>query len=238
VSGEVVGSATPTPATTSAGPRSDSNSLVLGAIAALGLGAFVVLTVLLWAHATIPFDAPIRDYLLQWSSWHELWNDISQAANFPLIGIGVAIVAWLLWRRRRREAVLVMITLALVTAGSEGVKQLVHRDRPPNSDTVVPGVVYSFPSGHELEAVTIIGIVALLVWRSGAPRAVRVAVAIAAALFCLAVAVARIAINAHWPSDVLAGLVGGIGVLALVALLTHDEGRARAVPTAHADRGS
>jgi len=48
-----------------------------------------------------------------------------------------------------------------------------------------------------------------------------------ATLFCLAVAVARIAINAHWPSDVLEGLVGGIGVLALVALLTHDEGSRR-----------
>ena len=111
MSGQTLGPAAPTPtAAASAGPRTDGTTLLLGAIAALGLGAFVVLTILLWAHATIPFDAPIRDYLLQWGAWHELWNDISQAANFPLIGIGVAIVAWLLWRRRRREAVLVMIT--------------------------------------------------------------------------------------------------------------------------------
>jgi membrane-associated phospholipid phosphatase len=112
------------------------------------------------------------------------------------------------------------ITLGLVTAGSEGVKQLVHRPRPPDSQTVVPGVIYSYPSGHELEAIAILGIVALLVWRSGAPRVLRVAFAIAIALFCAAVAFARVAINAHWPSDVLGGVLGGVGVLALVALIT------------------
>jgi undecaprenyl-diphosphatase len=205
--------------------RHDATSWTLAAIAALGLAGFAVLTALLWAHVAMPFDAPLRDAALQWSSWHDLWNLISNAANFPLIAIGVGIVAFLLWKHRRREAVLVIVTLALVTAGSEGVKQLVHRPRPPNSDTVVPGVVYSFPSGHELEAVTILGIVALLVWRSRAPRMVRIAVAIAVALFCLSVAVARVAINAHWPSDVLAGLLGGIGVLALVTLLTRDASR-------------
>lgn len=199
---------------------SDTTSRVLGAIAALSLAGFALLTALLLARVELPFDAPLRNAALQLPASFDLWNFISNAANFPLIGVGAAIVAWMLFRHRRREAVLVFITLVLVTAGSEGVKQLVHRPRPPGSETVVPGVIYSFPSGHELEAVTILGIVGLLVWRSSAPRAVRMLVAIAVALFWAAVAVARVAINAHWPSDVLGGLLGGIGVLALVAILT------------------
>lgn len=206
----------------SAEQQPDAASRSLAAIAAVGLAGFAILTALLWARVTLPFDAPMRDAALQWRAWSSLWDLISNAANFPLIGIAVAIVAWLLWKRRRRDAVLVAITLALVTAGSEGVKQLVHRPRPPDSQTVVPGVIYSYPSGHELEAIAILGIVALLVWRSRAPRAVRVAVAVAVALFCVAVAFARVAINAHWPSDVLGGMLGGVGVLALVALLTRD----------------
>ena len=189
-------------------------------LAVLGLAGFAILTGLVAARVALPFDAPLRAIALQWTAWSTVWDVISQAANIPLVIIGVAIVAWLWWKGHRREAVLVIITLALVTAGSEGVKQLVHRPRPPGSTTVVPGVIYSYPSGHELESVTILGIVALLAWRSSRPRAARLALAIAVAVFCVAVAVARVAINAHYPSDVLAGLLGGIGVLATFAILT------------------
>ncbi len=200
-------------------------------VAVVGLVGFVLLTVLVALRGNLPFDGPLRDTALAWHNLYSLWDLISNAANFPLIGIAAAIILWLLYRHRRREALLVFIALALVTAGSEGVKQLVHRPRPPASNAVVPGVIYSYPSGHELESVVILGIVALLVWRSGAPKAVRVAVAVAVILFCAAVAVARVAIDAHWPSDVLAGFLGGIGVLALVADLT----RPAAAP-AHAPR--
>jgi undecaprenyl-diphosphatase len=206
-------------------PAHDPTNLVLDAIAFIGLAGFAVLTVILYGHVTPFFDPPIRDALLQYRSWQPLWNGISEAANFPMIGIAVGLVVFLWWKHRRREAILVGVTLALVTAGSEAVKELVHRPRPPDSQTVVPGVIYSFPSGHELEAICILGIVAVLVWRSRAPRPVAVAVAILVALFCAAVAVARIAINAHWPSDVLAGFLGGIGVLALVIRLTRDTDR-------------
>lgn len=192
-------------------------------LAVVGLAGFAILTALVGARITLPFDAPLRATALQWSAWSTVWAAISDAANIPLIVIGVAIVAWLLWKGHRREAVLVIVTLALVTAGSEGVKQLVARPRPPGSTAVVPGVIYSFPSGHELESVTILGIVALLAWRSQRPRAARLAVAIAVALFCAAVAVARVAIDAHYPSDVLAGLLGGIGVLATFAILTRPK---------------
>lgn len=204
----------------------DRNDLILDAIAIVGLAGFAILAAILYLHVTPFFDPPIRDALLQYRAWDVLWNDISQAANFPMIGIAVGIVAFLWWKHRRREAILVAVTLALVTAGSEGVKELVHRPRPPDSQTVVPGVIYSFPSGHELEAVTILGIVALLVWRSRAPRPVAWAVAIVVAVCCAWVGIARIAINAHWPSDVLAGLLGGLAVLALVIRLTrhHDPG--------------
>jgi membrane-associated phospholipid phosphatase len=210
----------------------DPRDLVLDVLAIAGLAGFAILSIVLYAHVTPFFDPPIRDALLQYKAWDVLWNDISQAANFPMIGIAVGLVLYLWWKHRRREAILVAITLALVTAGSEGVKELVHRPRPPDSQTVVPGVIYSFPSGHELEAVTILGILAVLVWRSRAPRPVAVAVAILVAVFCAWVGIARIAINAHWPSDVLAGLLGGIGVLALVIRLTRHDDRGDHPPDA------
>ncbi|MEO5964201.1 MAG: phosphatase PAP2 family protein [Candidatus Limnocylindrales bacterium] len=186
----------------------------------LGFGGFLVLTWIVWAHQPIPFDQPLMDLAKPYAGYKDLWNTISQAANFPLIAIGLGIVAILFLRKRRRDAILVFLVLASATAGSEGVKQLTHRDRPPGSDTVVPGVVYSYPSGHTLEVLTIFGIITILTWRSSAPRAVKVAVLAFTVLFVAAVCVARVAINAHFPSDVLAGLLGGLGVLGLFALLS------------------
>jgi membrane-associated phospholipid phosphatase len=195
-------------------------------IAAIGgFAGFTLLAGLVWAHVAIPFDEPIRLAATSLRPYFPVWNAISEAANYPLIVIGLGIVAWLFWKHRRREAVLVFLVLASATAGSEVVKQLTHRERPPGSDTVVPGVIYSFPSGHTVEAVTIFGIITLLVWRSGASRRLKLGLLVAVVLYVCAVMLARVAINAHFASDVLAGLLGGIGVLATFALLTRDERR-------------
>lgn len=190
------------------------------AIAVVGFAGFALLMSLVVAHTAIPFDAPLRDIARGWTAYTGTWSLISDAANLPLIAIGVGLVLWLLWKRRFREAILVVVVLAAVTAGSETVKQLVARPRPPSSDAHVIGVVYSFPSGHVLESVTILGIIAILVWRTTVPLAVRAGVAIAVGAFVALVAIARVAIDAHYPSDVLAGSLAGIAVLAIFALLT------------------
>ena len=214
-SGEAVG---PVSATRSSSER--SATATLASIAAIGIFGFVLLAWLVAMRAVIPFDAPLRAIALGWSSYDGTWSLLSDAANLPLIGIGVGIVLWLLLKRRFREAIVVIAILIAVTVGSEAVKQLVHRPRPPSSNARVLGVVYSFPSGHVLESLTILGTIAVLVWRTTFPAAVRVGVAIAVAVFVVLVAVARVAINAHYPSDVLAGFLGGIAALAIFILLT------------------
>ena len=158
------------------------------------------------------------------------WQGLSESANYPLIVIGVGLVLVLLLRRRRTEALLVFVALAAVTAGSEAVKELVARPRPPGFDSSVIGVVYSYPSGHVLEASVIYGIISVLLWRSTLPKAVRVAVPLVLGATVVLVAIARVAAGAHYPSDVLAGLIGGIGVVALFAWVSGAVARRR-VPT-------
>jgi undecaprenyl-diphosphatase len=189
-------------------------------LAILGLGGFAALTVLMAIQASIPFDGQLLAVARSWTAWTGAWDLLSQSANIPLVVLGVGTMAWLFFHRRRREAVLVFLVLAAATAGSEAVKQLIHRPRPPGSDTVVPGVIYSYPSGHVLEAVAVLGIIAVLLWRSRVPRVVAAAYAIGVAVFVALVAVARVAINAHYPTDVLAGFLAGVGVLAIFTLLS------------------
>lgn len=201
-----------------AGRRAATIGWVLMAV--VGLAGFLALTLLLAMHQPIPFDTPLMTLAKPFAGYEPTWNFISESANFPLIAIGLGLVALLFLWHRRRDAVLVFLVLASATAGSEGVKQLTHRERPPGSDTVVPGVIYSYPSGHTLEVLTIFGIITILLWRSNVPRVVKVAVLVFTILFVAAVAVARVLINAHYPSDVLGGFLGGIGVLGLFGLLS------------------
>jgi undecaprenyl-diphosphatase len=191
-------------------------------IAIAGLLGFVAMTLFIAGHGVFPFDGPLLERATSYSAYNGLWNLISNAANLPLIAIGVGLVVWLFVKHQRREAILTILILVAVTAGSEAIKQLIARPRPPGSDTVVPGVVYSYPSGHVLEATTIFGIIAILLWRSSQPLWLRAGFAIAVVLFIASVAIARVAIDAHYPSDVLAGLLAGVGVLGLFAVLTSD----------------
>ena len=201
-------------------------------IGAIGLGGFAVLTVLIASKVAIPFDQQIFDAAQGLGQYMTAWQDLSQSANLPLIAVGAGIVLWLLYKRQWREAVLVIIVLAIVTAGSEAIKILIARPRPPGYNSSVLGVVYSFPSGHVLEAITIYGMIAVLVWRSSLAKAVRVIVPIIFTLIIVLVAIARVATGDHYPSDVLAGAVAGIAFVALFSWLTDLIGYPR--PSKHA----
>lgn len=198
--------------------RTGSQRAGLGVLAVLAAGGFALLTWLVATGVVIPFDQPMLATATAWTALNPEWHFLSDAANFPLIGIGVGLVAGLLLTHHRREAILVVAVLALATAGSELVKQLVARPRPPGGDVVVPGVVYSYPSGHVLEALTIFGIIAILLWRTERYRWLAAAFAAFTVIFVSLVAVARVALNAHYPSDVLGGILAGIAVLAAFAI--------------------
>ena len=61
-------------------------------VALLGFAGFVLLTWLVATQTAISFDQPLLDLARGWDRYFDLWNLLSNAANFPLIGLGVAIV--------------------------------------------------------------------------------------------------------------------------------------------------
>ena len=190
----------------------------------LGLAGFVVMTILVYSHVTFAFDQPLLDLARSWGAWTGLWRLLSESANIPLIVIGLGMVAWLFVTKRRREALVVLMLLIAITAGSEGVKQVVARPRPEGTDPNIPGVVYSFPSGHVLEALTIFGIIAIRCWRVLQHLAVKILIVALVVVEVAMVGVARVALSAHFPSDVLASLCGGVAALALYGWLTRPDG--------------
>ena len=91
-------------------------------------------------------------------------------------------------------------------------------DSPRPAATLEPALIHingihlaghnSFPSGHAITAFLVVGV---LLAGSGAAR-LRWPAAIAVVLAGFAVALSRIAVGAHWPSDALAG--AGLGLVA------------------------
>jgi len=179
-----------------------------------------LLTVAAASHAVFPFDQSLLTFARSFDGTPLIWQAVSETANIPLIVIGFGLIGWLVWKKHRREALLVFLMLAAVTAGSEGVKQLVGRPRPSGNGDGIPGVVYSYPSGHVLEVLTILGIVAVRTWRSSRPLLLRLALPIIVVFEALLVGFARMALNAHYPTDVLAGLLGGTAALGLYIWFT------------------
>ena len=197
-------------------------------IAIVALAGFAILTWLIATGTTFPFDQQLLDAAKGLGQYMPEWRGLSDSANLPLIAIGAGIVIYLVWKRQWSEALLAIVVLALVTAGSEAVKQLVARPRPAGFDNHYLGVVYSYPSGHVLEALTIYGMIAVLAWRSALPRVLRVAIPIIFTVIVGLVAIARVAVGEHYPTDVLAGLLAGIGFVAIFSWLTDILARRRA----------
>lgn len=127
------------------------------------------------------------------------------------------VLAVLWWRRDRHASVLLLAAVGGSAALTAFVKLAVGRPRP-----AVPLAVdtaertLSFPSGHTLSSLALYGALAFLVLHGPWPPLRRGAVAAALGATALLVAVSRLYLGYHWPSDVLASWSLGAAWLAVV----------------------
>ena len=134
-----------------------------------------------------------------------------------IIGIGIAVGAYGLWRWRRWA---VPIFVLMVVLGqmliSNTIKVLIDRARPelrPRADFTGT----SFPSGHTTAATATYLAVALVLAIGSSPKA-RAALAGAALAIGVAVGCTRVLLGVHFFSDALAGLAIGLSWFGLCAV--------------------
>ncbi len=130
-------------------------------------------------------------------------------------------VAALLFLRLRREAAIYFFTIASGWAVSGGLKLLVGRDRPelvPHLATAGGG---SFPSGHSFGSALVYIGMALAFASLSERQAVRLTIVASAVAVSMMVAWSRVLLGVHYPTDVIAGWLGGAGwALGAVALFS------------------
>lgn len=122
------------------------------------------------------------------------------------------VVVWVgLIKRLRGRALWAFVTMMTGWAIGGVSKLLVHRVRPLVDNPLSHSPGYSFPSGHALNIAVAGSAMILLVWpqlgRTGRWVAVTVAV-----VSGLAVGLDRIFLGVHFPTDVVAGWLLGLGV--------------------------
>ena len=130
----------------------------------------------------------------------QVTNLALQPVKFIVIPLAVGFAYWLAgWK----GAALTVAAIAIEQAGGEASKQIAQRPRPSRDLIAVVGNPsgFSFPSTFTTFIAVTFGSVLLLALHSRAKMAVTAA-ALAALVILLGWA-ARVALGAHWPSDVV-----------------------------------
>ena len=193
------------------GPRGGERFVVVAAVAALALCALAVAV-----SSTDPLPGEHR--LLQrlavaeGGPWQDLWGAVARLTDLvPLVVVTAAVVLVLLLRRRWWDAADLLLLSAAVWVVNPVLKSAVARPRPDVVDLPSGLSGWSFPAGHA--ANTMVLVLALLLVSNVDGRRLRWAAVVGAA-FVLLTAYAQLALERHYPSDLLAGWLLSLALVA------------------------
>ena len=113
------------------------------------------------------------------------------------------------------EAGFVTINSLLAALCVLGLKYLYQRPRPSLSHLVYAGG-YSFPSGHSLGSLLIIGSLIVIIHQRMKKRTLRLVFELLLSVLIAVIGLSRIYLGVHYPSDVLAGFIFALGILSLI----------------------
>jgi membrane protein DedA with SNARE-associated domain/membrane-associated phospholipid phosphatase len=151
---------------------------------------------------------------------------VTEIGSYPVVLVAaLGTAAWALWRRRPFDAGALVVGVLLTDLAVHAAKAAYDRPRP--SGSLVETTLSAYPSGHALQAVTLVACATVLV-RGGSGWAIRIAAITVAWVLVAVVAVTRVYLRAHYLTDVLGGVALGtalwalLGVLVLIVYLTID----------------
>ena len=174
---------------------------------------------------------PAREWAIDDASLRHFLRGVEIVFASLWLGVYSLALAILLWtRKHRRAAAYVVLVMAASYGAFRLVKLLVDRDRPEWQVIVARHGSPAFPSGHATMtaafAVVLIVLAVMLLRRS----AIRRLVGLLAGLMVIGVCLDRVLLGRHYPTDVIGGVLLGVG-LALVGLALYSP-----LPRSHAEK--
>ncbi|GAC1414152.1 MAG: hypothetical protein NVSMB64_24370 [Candidatus Velthaea sp.] len=119
------------------------------------------------------------------------------------------------WRGRATFSVVLLVAAWLI---SNELKNVFKRPRPEYWYYVHESS-YAYSSGHATFAVVVYGLWSAFVFTSDLPAAVRFTLGPVLALWAVGIIWSRMALGAHYPSDLLGGILLGTALLALGSVI-------------------
>jgi undecaprenyl-diphosphatase len=140
-----------------------------------------------------------------------LWQDATRP--WILYALAALLCVWT-WRRYTytTRALWAAVTMAVGWGLSAVIKILVQRARPEVDEPIHISSGYSFPSGHTTNGAIATTAVILLLWPLLTAAWRRLAVVLGT-LFAATTCLDRVFLGVHFPSDVLAGVLLGFGLV-------------------------
>ena len=142
-----------------------------------------------------------------------LFRAITHLIDIPVIITWVLIVAFIFYRKQwKLESYLMLGNLALAGILIVTFKNIYQRPRPEILH-LVEEKGFSFPSGHSLAVTIVVGTLIVILSQRIKDQLWKRIVQILLGLYLVSVLISRVYLGVHYPSDVLASLCVGLGVL-------------------------
>lgn len=142
-----------------------------------------------------------------------LFRAITHLIDIPVIISWVLIVAFIFYRKQwKMESYLMLGNLTLAGILIVTFKNIYQRPRPEILH-LVEEKGFSFPSGHSLAVTIMVGTLIVILSQRIKNTTWRKVVQILLSLYLVSVLVSRVYLGVHYPSDVIASLCVGLGVL-------------------------
>ena len=170
----------------------------------------------------------IDEGTLRWFAQHrsplldQVMLEITTLGTAAVLIVMVLIAAVFLWQTQHKWSVYVLMLGTFGGAALNGaLKHYFHRARPTVVAWGTTVHTASFPSGHAMESLITYGCIAYLVGRVGPEPRLQKTIWTVAAILILIIGMSRLYLGVHYPSDVVAGYIAGLGWLTFVAATIH-----------------
>lgn len=142
-----------------------------------------------------------------------LFRAITHLIDIPVIITWVLLVAFVFYRKQwKMESFLMLGNLTLAGLLIVTFKNIYQRPRPEILH-LVEEKGFSFPSGHSLAVTIMVGTLIVIFSQRIKDKLCKRIVQVLLGFYLLSVLVSRVYLGVHYPSDVLASLCVGLGVL-------------------------
>ena len=178
---------------------------------------FVILgyVVMFYPEQLIPFDSSIQTAIRGDlpAILTTIFRGITRLIDLPIV-ISWAILLTVIFylKKWKSESLLVAGNLSLAGILIVSLKYIYQRPRPEILH-LVEEKGFSFPSGHSLAVTLLIGSLIIIVGQRVKDRTVKLILQILLGIYLVSVIISRVYLGVHYPSDVLASLCLGLGIL-------------------------